>query len=130
MIVRAPRPLLASIAAALVLAAAGCGGDDENDKFVDEANNLCKEAEDRIGAAAGDNDKIVAEAQRFISDIKAVDAPEDKQADYDAWVKTQEDYFEELKAAIEAGDQKAIDALDANQGDDQARDLGLDNCVG
>ena len=124
------RPLLASAATALALGLAACGGDDENDKFVDSANQVCEDSTKEIEGAAGDNEKIVTAGEEFIADLKDVDAPEDKKSDYDAWVKTQEDYFNELKAAIESGDKAAIDALDDNAGDDQAKALDLDKCLG
>jgi hypothetical protein len=126
-----PPRLLTSIAVLLAAGVAGCGGGEgDSKKFVSEANKICTDAARDIKAAGSDTDKLVATGEKFIDDLKAVDPPEDKKSDYDAWVKTQEGYFDDLEAAIEARDAQKLQSLDDNVGDDQARDLGLDECTG
>jgi hypothetical protein len=125
------RRLLTSIAVLLAAGAAGCGGgEDDNKKFVSETNKICTDAQKDIEAAGSDTDKIISVGDKLIDDLKAVDPPEDKKSDYEAWVKTQEDYFDELKDAIESRDAQKLQSLDDNAGDEQARDLGLDRCTG
>ncbi|HEX8068075.1 MAG TPA: hypothetical protein VF520_16275 [Thermoleophilaceae bacterium] len=120
---------LATLALLLALAApAGCGGG--GDGFADEANKVCRDSEKEIRAASGSRTELVAAVDGLIRDLKAVDVPEDKRSEYDAWVATQERYFGELKAALAARDEKRIDALDDTTGDDKARELGLDSCTG
>lgn len=128
---RSARPLSTLLAILALLAAAGCGGDDENEKFVDEANQACRDGKEQIEAAAGKDPKALIDAgDQFISRLKAVEAPGDKQDTYSEVVAANERFFDEFKKALRARDTEQIDALDETMGDEQAKELGLDDCVG
>ena len=75
------RLTLALCAAAAALAGAACGGDDEPDKFVEEANRVCRESEEKIEDAGADPERLIAASEEFVRDLKAVDVPDDKKAD-------------------------------------------------
>ncbi|HEX2051332.1 MAG TPA: hypothetical protein VHJ34_11990 [Actinomycetota bacterium] len=129
MTITAPTRIITLTLALFALVLAGCG-ESEEDEFASDVNEICREATGDIRAAAGKRDELIAAVDRFIADLKAADPPEDQKDDYDAWVATQEKTFGELKSAIEANDQERIDAVSETAGDDQARELGLDDCTG
>ena len=108
----------------------GCGEDEDEEKFVDEANQVCRDALRDIEAAGSDIPKLISATEEFIRELKAVEVPSDTKEEYDAWVATQEEYFDELAAAARSADEERIDALDEHTGDEQARELGLDDCLG
>ena len=105
---------------------AGCG----DEEFADEANQACRDGREQIEAAGTDGRKLVAAGEVFVAELKAVDVSGDEESDYKAWVATQEEYFAEFEAALRSGEERRVDALDETAGDDQARELGLDDCVG
>ena len=123
------RHIWALTAVLAVLAVTGCGGDDENDKFVDEANQVCVDSKKEIEAAKGP-EELMAAGDKFISRLKAVEAPSDKQDTYNEVVEANEKFFDEFKKALRSRDEARIDALDDSVGDEQAKELGLDDCVG
>ena len=120
-----PARTLALALALLALVPAGCGKSDE-EQFVDEVNEICTESEDDVEAAK-DPDTLGAALDEFLADLKAVDPPEDRKADYSAWVASRERAADELKAR--ADDEQGVDAVDDGAGDEQARELGLDACT-
>ena len=113
----------------LAFIVAGCGGESEEEKFANEVNEICTDAEGDIEVAS-DPPRLVETIDKFVSDLKAAEPPDDKKADYEAWIATQEKAFDEIKAGIRADDQERIDAVDETTGDEQARELGLDSCTG
>ena len=123
----APPRILVLALALLALALAGCGESDE-EKFASEVNEICTESEDDVQGTE-DPDTLVAAIDEVIDDLKAVDPPESKKDDYDAWVAIQEKVGEEFKAAVRANDRQRLDAIDDDAGDEQARELGLDDCT-
>ncbi len=72
-----------------------------------------------------------------LADLRELEPPEELEEDYDAWLATGDDAVDrigELRAAAEAEDQDAVEALfdTADESDEEsdqlARDLGLDEC--
>lgn len=121
---------LATFALLVALAGAGCGGDDENDKFVEEANRVCTDGNQKIKDAGSNPEALLQASSGLVADLRKVEPPTDKADTYDDLVANYDKFFTDFRAALESQNPKKIDALDETMGDEQARELGLDECIG
>jgi hypothetical protein len=136
--------LLASLSFALV----ACGGDDKED-FVNEGNDICKEANEKVDDI--DEPQNVDEVDEYADEILEVgedtksqfedlDPPDEFQDDFDAYLDNVDEgleLIEELRDAGEAGDEARVEEilegdelqdLDDEQ-EELARDMDLDDCA-
>jgi hypothetical protein len=148
-------PILFSV---LALAVASCGGGDEapsQEEFADRANEICREAEqafDNVGENAETPQDIIDAVNRVIEDTRGVvdeladlERPEGEagQAAEEFVETTRSDVedqgipaLEELRDAIETGDQQAVteaaqrlQQVDSGDSDRAARRVGADQCA-
>jgi len=144
--VRAP---LAAILVTVVVAAAGCGGDDRlsQDEFRTQANAVCEKYNAKIAAlgspsspeeVSGYVDQVVPLLRQGVSELRALKPPAEAEEDYDRMLDVTEQAIpaaQQLGDAVEKNDAGAIqDALDAAEQSDRdsdkiARKLGLTGCA-
>ena len=147
---------MSAAAGVAALAFAGCGGGDDSNKalsyseFGNEANEICKGANDEIDALSQDLtgkatndapilDEIVPKQEAAISDFKELDPPEELQPSFDQFNSISDQQVaaaKEAQAAATSGDQaayqEAIQKLQplSTQSDEAASKLGAQECVG
>jgi hypothetical protein len=139
--------LLLMLLLAAVFALSACGGDDKDD-FVSDADDICKEAEDKVDeldrpSTVDEVPAYVDEANEIGEDTKAeledLDPPTDVEDDFNNFLDNVDEgieLLEELKAAAERGDEQAIAEFDddprvneLNEENEQiAEDIGFEQC--
>jgi hypothetical protein len=131
---------------ALVLAAAGCTGDGGGG-FAAEANAVCADYDERIGAVAtpadlGDLADSAEEIAGLIEEgtaaLRELEPPEELAGEFADWLALNDEAAEnarEISAAAEDGDRERIVDLaelaeqDEAEADALAEELGLDECL-
>lgn len=134
---------------ALAAAAAGCGGDDRlsREEYVKQADAVCAKYEKRLDAlpepeSTEDLKAVIDEglpiAREGTEELKALEPPEELEADVDEWHERNDknlELIEDLGAAAEEDDEERIQELAAEadrneqEADRIAAEIGLDNCA-
>ncbi len=140
-----------ALAVAAVALAAACGGEDDSVRlsraeFVEQADAICADADGQIAAlgeptSLGELAEYGAEAiainEEAFAALRALDAPEELQAQLDeayGLLERQIELSRELVAAAEAGESDQVNAVGTEIGqvndraDAIARDIGLREC--
>ena len=117
-------PLLALLAS--IAFAAACGESDE-DKFVEEVNEICTDAAAEVDPSSSGPEFIRA-FDMFLADLEKVEPPEDKKERYEGWLTAQRRIIEESRAAIRAKDRQRINGIDTTTLDERSRELGFTDC--
>jgi hypothetical protein len=132
------------------VALAACGGDDEpsKDEFVEQADEICRDADQQLedidqpstdDEIAGYLDEVLELSDEVQGDLEDLDAPEDVQEDWDAYLdNTREgiEVLEEARDQAEGGDADAArETLTGSQADELeeeqeqlADDIGFEEC--
>jgi hypothetical protein len=139
--------LLALLLLSAVFALAACGGDSKED-FANDADEICKEAEEKIDDVDDPQtteeipayvDETVEIAEDTKSELEDLDPPSEVEDDWNSYLDNVDEgieLIEELGAAAERGDDQAVQEL--SQGEQQDRlneeneeladEIGLDQC--
>jgi hypothetical protein len=110
------RKALMTVAAAAVLGAAGCGGDDSNktlsySDFSNQANEICKSSNEKSAGAKLTNDlqadatvldEQIPNVESALADFKELNPPEELKADFDRFVSISEQQLANAKKARDA----------------------------
>jgi hypothetical protein len=130
---------------ALLIAAAGCSGEEGGD-FAQEANALCADYDERIAAVetpadldalAGSAETIAGLIEEGTAALRELEPPADLAGGFGQWLDLNDEAAanaRRISAAAEAGDRDRIvdlaAAADANEAeaDALAGELGLDEC--
>ena len=144
MVRQSPRQATAAVVAAITVGFAGCGGDDapSDEEFVSQANAICERHHARITeeaskVLAGGNlpsprefgelarGTIIPEYSAQIEELRALEASEEKQEEFRAWL----DESEELKNQLEQNPVMIQNARALEPVNAEAERLGLaDEC--
>jgi hypothetical protein len=137
--------LLLAIVALAGLAA--CGEDEPSkDEVIQEADEICKDAEedieeiqdvpaDELGQAFEEGGE---RAQEAVDDLKAIEVPDEDKDVWDDFIeeaKKQPEYFEDAEQALAEGDNQRVDeiAQESQQAEEDAAELaedyGMDKCA-
>ncbi|MFN2468456.1 MAG: hypothetical protein ABR521_10070 [Gaiellaceae bacterium] len=139
---------------ALALAAAGCGGDDGGGgdrltkaEYAAQANEICADFNAKIEdlgtpenmeQLADFTEKAIPIFEDGISDLRALNPPEELQATVDRWLESADVALERIRRVLEAaqdGDEAAVGRLSqeaeaAEKGSDAlARQIGANTCA-
>jgi hypothetical protein len=118
------------LGAVAAMALGGCGGQSANDKFVDKANKTCREGKVAVKDAGSDLAKLRTASRAYVSKLRAIRPPKDKEPTYHRFVTANESFVNEVLDAAAARDLRRLDKADSHQGDADAKSLGLDDCLG
>ena len=144
MVRQSPRQATVAVVAAITVGFAGCGGDDapSNEEFVSQANAICERhhatiTEEASKVLAGGNlpspqefgelarGTIIPEYSAQIEELRALEASEEKQEEFRAWL----DESEELKNRLEQNPVMIQNAQALEPVNAEAEQLGLaDEC--
>lgn len=144
MIRQSPRRATVAVVAAIAAGVAGCGGDDapSDEEFVAQANEICQEhraniTEEASKVLAGGNlpsprefgelarGTIIPEYSAQIEELRALEASEEKEEEFRAWLEDSE----ELKNRLEDNPVMIQNARALEPVNAEAEQLGLaDEC--
>ena len=143
----APRFLLALLALIALVALAACGEDEPSkDEVIEQADEICKDAEedieeiqdvpaDELGQAFEEGGE---RAQEAVDDLKAIEVPDEDKDTWDDFIEESEkqpEYFEDAQQAFEDGDNARVDeiAAESREAEEEAAELaedyGMDKCA-
>ena len=142
------RAALASALAALLAGCGGGGGDRlSKAEWVSQADAICKRVNDRLEQTAQPDslaelvtvlDDGLTDVRAAVRDLRALEPPEDIEAESDAWLGRVEAAADEIEKARDAAKKPDEEALSAalergtkinDDGNRRARALGLKDCA-
>ncbi len=132
-----------SLSLLLVLAAAGCSGEDRlsEEEFVKQANAICAEGNEELESAAdelvedgepteedleGLIDTAIDNVSAQLDEIEDLSPPEDMEADVEDLLETARSELQDLQDA--GADAFTSGGNPFEESNEKARDLGLDEC--